>query len=474
MIRRGPRIGRYLLLSLRDELLALGMFCRHQWYALLAALLAILVAAYFISPLPPSKIRIASGQENSTLESMAKRYGEYFAQHGVSVEFFSTRGAAGNLEALREGRVDVAFSQGGLAIGGDEGIVSLGSVGYQPLWFFYIGEKFTGTDFVGFLEGKRISVGLPGSGTRPVADALLSLLPTASRKRIQTYELSPAGSASSLTSGEIDGMFLLAGMESGNARRLLERPDVNILNYPVADALPKYLDYLEVIALPQGAIALSPPRPAQALKMVATTTTILADESLHPALMYLFMRAASDLAQGEPDFFERPGGFPAFTESNIPRSATAERYLSSGPPLLENHAPYWVASFFDRAWFMILALLAILYPLLRLFPGYRITVFDITASDRFGETFGLLAALEHESPERQQRLPELRAEYEQLRHEIAGMWVPKGCHRSYYFLCAALRMLESRLLAAEQAELHKEERQKSGPPSASARVRGEA
>jgi uncharacterized protein len=392
-IRRSPKVGKYFLLSVRDEFLALLMFCRYQWYVVVGVFGVMLLAIWFISPIPPSKLRIAAGQENSTLEFIARQYGEYFAGHGVTVEYLTTRGAADNLRLLREGKADVAFSQGGLPVARDEGILSLGSVGYQPLWFFYRGAVFEGDDFVEFLADKRISIGLPGSGTRPVADALMGALPDVARGRIGVFEMAAAESALKLLRGEIDGMFLLAGMESGNAQALLTQPDVHILSYPVADALTKYIGYMEVITLPKGTLNLSPPRPAHDVRMVATTTTVLAREILHPALQYLFMRATTELSFSERAFFERAGGFPAFTEHNIPRSEVAERYLQNGPPLLESYAPYWVASFFDRAWFAILAVLAVAYPLLRMLPGYRKTAFDIGASYKYGEIFKLVAAI---------------------------------------------------------------------------------
>jgi uncharacterized protein len=262
------------------------------------------------------------------------------------------------------------------------------------------------------------------------------------------FEMAAAESALKLLRGEIDGMFLLAGMESGNAQALLTQPDVHILSYPVADALTKYIGYMEVITLPKGTLNLSPPRPAHDVRMVATTTTVLAREILHPALQYLFMRATTELSFSERAFFERAGGFPAFTEHNIPRSEVAERYLQNGPPLLESYAPYWVASFFDRAWFAILAVLAVAYPLLRMLPGYRKTAFDIGASYKYGEIFKLVAAIEHSVSA--DELSACRGEYERLEGEIRQMWIPKGSQQAFYFLLAALEIVEEKLLLAEQ------------------------
>ncbi len=443
MKRTSPKVEKYILKSAKDEFLALLLFCRHQWYVVVAIALAVGLALYYVSPFPPSTIRVASGQPNSTLEKIAARYGEYFAAHGVNVEFFTTRGAAENLQALREGKVDVAFSQGGLPLSRDEAIVSLGSIGYQPLWFFHRGERFTGEDFVTFLEGKRISIALPGSGTRPVVDALFGVLPEAAVNRIRKYEMPAGESIDALLAGEIDGMFLLAGIESGNAQRLLRRSHVHLLDFPVAEALTRHLEYTEVVTLPKGGLEVTPPRPEADVHMIATTTTILARESLHPALQYLFMRASTELYQSEDVFFERAGGFPAFTEKHIPRSEVAQRYTTHGAPMLEDYAPYWVASFFDTAWVGILALIAVLYPLLRMVPSYRKTMFDIGASFKYDQIFTV--ARESETVGSIRELDALEQTHRQLTQEVEETWVPKGCNQSYYFLVGSLELAREKL-----------------------------
>ena len=73
-----PKLEKYIWISLRDELAAIAHFLRHQWYviALILAALTFIISLY--NPLPPTKVRIASGQANSTLEIIAKRYRTIF------------------------------------------------------------------------------------------------------------------------------------------------------------------------------------------------------------------------------------------------------------------------------------------------------------------------------------------------------------------------------------------------------------
>ncbi|MBA4742500.1 MAG: hypothetical protein H2060_07305, partial [Azoarcus sp.] len=62
---RSPGVEKYFLRSAKDEFLALMLFCRHQWYVVAAIVLAVGLALYYVSPFPPDRIRVASGQPNS-------------------------------------------------------------------------------------------------------------------------------------------------------------------------------------------------------------------------------------------------------------------------------------------------------------------------------------------------------------------------------------------------------------------------
>jgi len=424
-----PKVEKYFFLSAKDEFFALLNFLRHQWY-LIALLLSLLGAvAYVASPLPPSKISIASGQENSTLEVIARQYQQQLGREGIAAELVKSKGAIENLELLKQGKVDVAISQGGAALGDARGIASLGSIGYQPLWFFYRGAKPENDDVFQFLQDKRISIGLQGSGTRTVVDSVLPLLSAETQQSLKILELSATDSIKALQANEIDGMFLLAGIESGNAQTLLNTPEIRILNFPVAEAMTRHLDYAEVVTVPRGSIRMSPMHPDQDVHMIATTTNVLIRQNLHPAIQTLLLKAEIDLYRHETAFFDRAGGFPAFVGKSVPRSPVAERYLSTGPLLLDRYMPYWLASFLDQAWVWILGFMAVVYPLVRTLPSYRKTMFDIVASDKYAKMFDMYQTLEH--PRTAAEQIELLRHFELLAHEINTLWVPKGCKEAY-------------------------------------------
>ena len=135
-----PKAFQSTLVSLREMLCTFGPF------ALLVAVL--LVAAYLVlDPQPPRRVVLATGVEQGAYAEFGKRYAAALKEHGIAVELRPTQGAAENLALLRDpaSGVDLAFVQGGAdgetRAADDEqrnaGLVSLGSMFYEPIWLFY-------------------------------------------------------------------------------------------------------------------------------------------------------------------------------------------------------------------------------------------------------------------------------------------------------------------------------------------------
>lgn len=441
--RGNPYVEQYLLLSIRDEFRALMLLLRYQWYMVVLFLVGIAALIQHLQPIPPSTVTMAQGQPNSTLEVLSKQYQDYFAKHGVTLKLVESRGAIENLDLLKQGKVDIALSQGGAPMDAASGLVTLGSVGYQPLWLFYTGPEFKGNDFFKFLENKTVYVGVPGSGTRVMTDALLTQAGQIANPSFKLRDdMSARDSVQALKEKKIDAMFLLAGYESGNAQALLQDKDMQIMNFPIAHAIAKHLGFAEVVTLPRGALRFSPPRPTEDLQMVATTTTLLAHEDLHPAIQHLLLRATREAQQKKADFFSRPGGFPAFIDLATPRSSVAVNYYTKGPPLLEGRLPHWLASFFDTAWFTLVTLFAILYPLSKMIPGYRKMLFEIVASSVY-QTISYLDIDLYKAA----NAAEIRVcleKIEKLNLRVREMWVPKGAKEAYGLVVNSMEILLKR------------------------------
>ena len=150
---------------------------------IIAALLWVAIAA--LRPLPPRSVIMATGPEGGGFYEMGKRYQELLAKEGIKLQLLSTGGAVENLARLRDlkSRVEVGFLQGGITSEKESpALVSLSTVFYEPLWFFYRGAIRRGRSDVRLIKGKgleylqglKISIGPEGSGTRALALKLLS------------------------------------------------------------------------------------------------------------------------------------------------------------------------------------------------------------------------------------------------------------------------------------------------------------
>lgn len=440
-----PRIEGYIWRHAQDEIRALLLFVRHQWYVIFFLVLAIGLMVHQLKPFPPATIRMATGQPGSTQDVLGKQYQARFANAGVTIDLVSSKGTEDSLALLKAGKVDVALSQGGLEIDRASGVVSLGSVGYQPLWLFHTGADFTGDDLFEYLRGKRVYVGVVGSGTRVVVDALFKEAGHASQSIFkEESSMLAKDSVDALLSGNLDAVFMVAGHDSGLAQALFTNPSVKILSFPIADALARRISHIETVSIPRGAISLSPVRPNSDIKMVATTTTLFARADLHHAIQDLLLTASKDIYNSERFFFDRPGGFPAFTDKTTPRSEVAEKYyLRGGAPFLSKYVPYWLASFIDLAWFSLFTLFILIYPIFRMVPAYRKYIFDVFAAQLYYEIY--LIDQEMYRAHSADALTALRPKIAAISHKVQTVWTPMGTKESYNFVVAALARLIRRV-----------------------------
>src|SRR5258708_224363 len=159
-------------------------FLRHHWPTVTIAVTAAAIgcAAFVrLGNMPPHRIVMATGPEGSAYEEDGKRYKAALAKAGVEVQLRSTAGSVETAALLRDPRsgVSVGLIQGGVVgvmHGGGggantAGLQSLGTVAYEPLWWFRRREnEGVGADG---LRGRKIAIGPPGSGTRALSLELI-------------------------------------------------------------------------------------------------------------------------------------------------------------------------------------------------------------------------------------------------------------------------------------------------------------
>jgi TRAP-type uncharacterized transport system substrate-binding protein len=425
--------------AIHEEWQAFLSLMRFQWPLVLLFVCGVVATLYLVRPFPPAQLRIATGQPESSLEALGKQYAGIFAKNGIELELVTTAGAFENVELLKQGKVDAAFSLGGMVLEADApGVVSLGSVEFQPFWMFYRGPRYDGSNPTVFFKDKFFSINIPGSGTRNLTEKILALHGIPVQGNNHLLSMSSAESVDAMLSGRIDGVFLVAGIESKTIQRLMADPKIHVFSFSSAQAYAKYLNFLEPLSLPRGAFSLVTDTPAQDTQIVATTTTILTTDKLHPAIQHLFLSSTKKLDYKGQSFFTRNSGFPAHIGQGIPASSVANRYFSNGPPALESYAPFWVASFLDQIWFILLATFAIAYPLLKVFPSYRSVYAHLCMTDCFDELRKVDEQCSHANS--RSELQTKLDQFDSVETRINHLWIPAGARDSYYNLKNAVEI----------------------------------
>ncbi len=132
----------------------------------LLALLALAVwgVTHYVEPAPPKTVVMSTGPLDGAYHAFAERYKALFAQYGVTLELKPSAGAVENVERLktRKDGASLALVQGGIANAENApGLVTFGSVFYEPNWIFYRGELHLDAEQP--LRGKRIAIGRPAA-----------------------------------------------------------------------------------------------------------------------------------------------------------------------------------------------------------------------------------------------------------------------------------------------------------------------
>lgn len=344
---------------------------RRHWKLslVLIALLAALIwaAITLLRPLPARTVTMGAGQPGSALHVAAEHYRTILAHHGVKLILVDTAGAIENLNLLKtaHGKVDVAIIESGTTTEEQSpGIESLGTVFYEPLWVFCrCAPKGIG---VADLPGTRLEIGPEGSATRVIAKKFLALNER-DQGDVQLLGSSYAEAADKLVRGEVDGVFIMTGWDSPVVQNLLKNPDIGLISFSRADAYVALLPFLTKLRVPAGIADLSRNLPPHDVTLLAPEAVLGVRSTLHPALQYLLLEAASQVHSG-PNVFSRGGNFPSERTYDLPLSPEAERFYKSGPSILQRYLPFWLAELVQRLLIGLLPLVGLAYPLWSTLP----------------------------------------------------------------------------------------------------------
>ena len=434
----------YALLSMRAMLVSAGPF-------ILLAITLLVVAYWWLDPNPPKYVTLATGPAQSAYSEFGTRYAKAMAQSGIYVRLLPSEGSSANLQLLREGKADLGFVQGGsdeTQTNTDSGIESLGSLFVEPLWLFYrtqAAKDATGSDTLtsfGQLKALRINVGTVGSGVPALMEKLFEVnrLESAALK-LTRLEQTPATVA--FLASEVDALVFASAPESSMVQMLLQTPGVKLLDFNQNEAYSRRFSFLTPVSLPRGVVDLAGDVPSTDVRLVAPTTTLLAREGVHPAVLQLFSQASLKL-HGNAGWFNRAHEYPNVANTEFPLAQEAERTIRNGVPLLQRYLPFSMANLVERMWLALGIIIAGLLPLARIVPP----VYQFRIRSRIFRWYGQLRNIEDRLAEKSESSSALLSELEELEAHAEKVTVPLSYTDELYSLRNHIDLVRQKLLKA--------------------------
>jgi TRAP-type uncharacterized transport system substrate-binding protein len=463
---------RHTLLSVRDLALTAGPF-------VILTLALLLLAYWVLDPTPPRRVVLATGAPQGAYAQFGKRYADLLKAYDIRVELRNTEGAAENLKLLRDpsSGVDVAFVQGGAderehtrhddSEDDDDGLRSLGSMFFEPVWLFYREESAQkllasprsrstapttprgGTapawggpvlTNLSQLAGWRVNIGPPGSGVPNLMARILQ----ANRIDAGTLTLlreSQTPAVVALLEGRSDALVFASAPESLMVQMLLQTPGIRLFDFAQSEAYARRFAFMSPVTLPRGVVDLARDWPSQDVHLVAPTATLVARAKLHPALEQLLVQAAQTV-HGEAGWFQHKGEFPNARDGERPLAREAQRFYRDGQPLLQHYLPFWLANLIDRMWVALVSIIAVLIPLSRVVPP----LYQFRIRSRVFRWYGQLRRVEEAQGQRPPE--ELLKELDAIESHVEHVSVPLSYADELYALRSHISMVRQRLTAA--------------------------
>ena len=434
----------YALLSLRAMLVSAGPF-------ILLALALLTLAYWWLDPNPPKQVTLATGPAQSAYAEFGARYAKALALNGIEVRLVPSEGSSANLQLLREGKVDLGFVQGGSdesPLDAKSGIESLGSLFVEPLWLFYKSQAAidatsndTLTSF-GQLKTLRINVGTKGSGVPALMEKLFDVnrLEMATLK-LTKLEQTPATMA--FLGNEIDAIVFASAPESPMVQMLLQTPGVKLLDFSQNEAYSRRFSFLTPVSLPRGVVDLAGDVPTTDVRLVAPTTTLLARDGVHPAILQLFSQASLKM-HGSASWFNRAREYPNVANTEFPLAQEADRTIRNGVPLLQRYLPFSLANLMERMWLALGIIVAVLLPLSRIVPP----LYQFRIRSRIFRWYGQLRNIEERLGDKVEPAEALLEELEALEARAEKVTVPLSYTDELYSLRNHIDMVRQKLLKA--------------------------
>ncbi|MCP3869152.1 MAG: ABC transporter substrate-binding protein [Gammaproteobacteria bacterium] len=407
--------------------------------ALLVFLLAAVAAWWFLPPSLPHVVRLGTGPVGGHYARFAEALRAEVREQGIELELVTTVGSAENIRLLLEGEIDVGLVQSGNITAAEAArLVSIAAVFYEPVLIVERADWESG-----HIQGGRIAIGLPGSGSNLLARKLLEDqgvrdgIPPGTR----FVEIENEQALEALWDGRVDSGIFTTSLDLPWVESQFTDTDLRVTNFSLAEAFSRHYRFLQRIRIPAGLINLKDEIPPNEMDVIATTASLVTRPDVHSALIPLLIASLREqLYQG--GLLAEPERFPSAHGVEAPLADGALDYFERGPSFFYRWLPYRYAHAATRLSIFLLPFLTLLYPLLRsLGPTYR-----WVNQRRVYRWYSVLERVEKEMDESADaiNLDRIYRKLDKVEEEIRDTHVPSRFGGELFALRAHLRLLFER------------------------------
>lgn len=261
--------------------------------------------------------------------------------HNIHCGVESTGGSIYNLNAIRQGELDLGVAQSdwqyhaylGTALfeyngmGPDEDLRSVFSLHSEP--FTIVARKDSGIQSLDDLLGKRVSIGNPGSGMRATMEILMQAKGWQMDDFKRVYELKATEQGQALCDNNIDAMIYAAGHPNGAIQEVTSTCDAQII--PVegeaVDRLVEEFPFYAYANIPGDMYAGNPTD----IPTFGVKATFVSSAKVDPELVYTVVKAVFENIDGfkalHPVFSTLDPAHMVEDGNTAPLHPGAERYF---------------------------------------------------------------------------------------------------------------------------------------------------
>ena len=401
-----------------------------------------------LKPAIQRTIVITTGADKGIYQGFADRYAPILQRDGIKLDIRSSSGSIENYERLKNpgSEYEVGFIQSGTVTPSEtDGLQTIAAVSYEPIWVFYRGNATV--DRLSQLQGKKVAIGVPGSGLLEVSRVLLahSGITTSNTSLLQ---MDAATAYQGLKDGRLDAAFFI-GRPDAEMQQTLLNSDLKLMSFAQADALVQKFPSLSKIVFPRASTSIVNDLPQTDVTLLAAKALLVSKDTLHPALTYLLLEAAKTVHGGE-DYFTPLGTFPNLNTEEFPISDESVRYFKSGQPFLYRYLPFWLASVIERRLLILVPFAALLIGLLQALPR----MLEARMKKRLVVWYREIKALEDEvwnsSEPTPSQIAQWRDEIENIDANASRIRIPYRYFQDVYALKQAIGVVRDRITHVAQ------------------------